>query len=317
MGFVAAAITAILGANIVLARNLVRGGARRARAALAVVTILALDGGSGFGGLALYRYYNHTTPEEAAGEVVHTTRAMELRGRTLTLQVYRCAATAPHPLFLFTSGDGGWSPFCADVAAHVALGGRTAVGVDVKEYMTTFATPDRPLTPGEIAGDYAAIVDEALRIPGVDPGSKLVLSGWSLGAGYSVVAASDPQVHDLVENVVAIALPEYNELAWQPLDSVIYVTHGVPDEKLFNVKDYIAQLGGIPLLMFEASSDRLSPIAEARHLYDAASQPKQLFVIDANGHHFEGGEATFYAKLDGELGIPEGQAPVFVDTASG
>jgi len=57
---------------------------------------------------------------------------------------------------LFTSGDGGWSPFCADIAAHIAASGITVVGIDAKSYLVNFASPQKPITPEELTRDYDA-----------------------------------------------------------------------------------------------------------------------------------------------------------------
>src|SRR5262249_56469102 len=140
---------------------------------------------------------------------------------------------AHQALVLFTSGDGGWSPFCADVAAHIAATGLTVVGVDAKSYLVNFATPKKPLSPEDIVHDYDAIARLAIAQPGVDGKAPVVLAGWSLGAGYSVLVASQPEFGRRVSRVVAISLPPYAELAWKPTDAIIYLTHGRPGEKAF------------------------------------------------------------------------------------
>ena len=86
---------------------------------------------------------------------------------------------------------------------------------------------------------------------------------------------------------------------------------------VFDVGQYLPRLGGVPLVMIEATSDRLSPLAEAQKLYALAPEPKRLWVVTATGHHFEGGEADFYAHLDEAIGAPVGSGPVFHDTQSG
>src|SRR5262245_23586940 len=87
-------------------------------------------------------FYHHVTHEELSHEVKHSSFQVTIRGGPpLTLQLYQQQNAEHQPLVLYTSGDGGWSPFCADVAAHIASTGMTAVGLDSKEYLVNFASP--------------------------------------------------------------------------------------------------------------------------------------------------------------------------------
>ena len=87
-------------------------------------------------------FYHHVTHEELSHEVKHLTFQVTIRsGPPLDLQLYQQEHATNQPLVLFTSGDGGWSPFCADIAAHIAASGITVVGIDVKSYLVNFAEP--------------------------------------------------------------------------------------------------------------------------------------------------------------------------------
>src|SRR4029079_6409515 len=77
-------------------------------------------------------FYHHVTHEELPHEVKHSTFQATIRsGPPLDLQLYQSEQPNNTPIVLFTSGDGGWSPFCADVAAHIAASGITVVGIDI------------------------------------------------------------------------------------------------------------------------------------------------------------------------------------------
>jgi pimeloyl-ACP methyl ester carboxylesterase len=249
-----------------------------------------------------HRFYHHTTALEVSHVVEHTTFEMTLRGSTpVTLQLYQRANTSGQALVLLTSGDGGWSPFCADIAADIASTGKTVVGFDAKTYLTAFASSQKPVTPEELVRDYGDILNAALARAGLDQRSPVTLCGWSLGAGYSVLVATDASLKTRVLRVVAISLPELNELAWKPADALIYVTHGVPHEKVFNSGDYLARLAPVHLVMLNATDDDTSPLTPTRKLFDLAATSKQFYAVQAKGHHFEGGEATFYSDLEASL----------------
>ena len=262
-----------------------------------VISIAAVSGV-----VSYHRFYHHVTQQEISHAVEHTTFDIILRGSTrVTLQLYQQANAKGQTLVLFTSGDGGWSPFCADIAAHIAGTGKTVVGFDAKNYLTTFASTQKPVTPEELARDYGEILNGALTRAGVDKGSPVTLSGWSLGAGFSVLAASDTSLKGRVSRVIAISLPALNELAWKPSDALIYLTHGVPHEKVFNSGDYLARFAPVPLIMLNATDDDTAPLADAQKLFDRAANPKQLYAVRASGHHFEGGEEEFYRDLESSL----------------
>ena len=252
-------------------------------------------------------FYHHVTHEELSHAVKHSTFAATIRGGgpALHLQLYQQENAANQSLVLFTSGDGGWSPFCADIAAHIAAAGITVAGIDVKEYMTTFATPQHPLAPEELTRDYDTIARLATAQPGVDSKAPVVLAGWSLGAGYSVLVASQPQFTIPVSRIVAISLPAYGELAWKPTDAIIYVTHLRPHEKSFEARDYLKKLNQTPIVFLNATNDNTAPFGEAQSLYEAAAGVKRFYAVKASGHHFEGGEKEFYQDLDQGLAIPQ------------
>ena len=253
-----------------------------------------------------HQFYHHVTHEELSHEVRHSTFPASLRGGpALELQLYQQENAKNQPLVLFTSGDGGWSPFCADVAAHIAASGMTVVGFDAKTYLTTFATPKNPVTAEELTRDYDELARIALAQPGVDEKTPLVLAGWSLGAGYSVLVSSQPTFDVPVSRIVAISLPEYGELAWQPADSIIYITHGTPHEKNFDVHQYLKKLSRTPIVFLNATDDDTAPLREAKSMYEAAASAKRFYAVKASGHHFEGGEKEFYQDLDAGLSLPD------------
>ena len=279
------------------------GPRRRFRWRWPLTTVAFLVVAATAAGMVWYHRFNHhVTPQELSHEVGHATFAASIRaGAPVQLQIYQQANAKNQSLVFFSSGDGGWSPFCADVAAHVAASGKTVVGFNLKEYLTTFASSQKPVTAEELGRDYNDLIKAALSRPGVDPQGQVTLAGWSLGAGYSVLVSSDNNLRNQIGRVVAISLPTYNELAWKPTDALIYITHGTPREKVFDAQEYLPRLAPVPLAMLNATNDDTSPIAEAHTLFDKATGVKRFYAVTASGHHFEGGEAEFYRDLDESL----------------
>jgi len=251
-------------------------------------------------------FYHHVTHEELSHEVKHSTFQVTIRsGPPLDMQLYQQENARNQPLVLFTSGDGGWSPFCADIAAHIAATGITVVGIDAKSYLVNFASPQKPLSPEDLSRDYGAIARAAITQPGVDDKAPLVLAGWSLGAGYSVIAASQQEFSVPLSRVIAISLPAHGEMAWRPADAIIYFTHGTPREKVFEAEQYLKQLKQTPIIFLNATNDKNAPLREAQSLYEATPGAKRFYAVKASGHRFEGGEQEFYQDLDLGLSLPQ------------
>ena len=247
-------------------------------------------------------FYHHVTREELSHEVKHSTFQATIRsGPPLDLHLYQQEHAVNQPLVLFTSGDGGWSPFCADIAAHIAAGGITVVGIDVKSYLVSFASPQKPVTAEDLTRDYDSIARIAIAQHGIDVKAPVVLVGWSLGADYSVIVASGLSVP--VSRIVAISLPLYGERAWRPTDSIIYFTHGTPNEKVFDARQYLKKLNETPIVFLNAINDSNAPFREAQMLYETTPGAKRFYSVKASGHHFEGGEKEFYQDLD--LSLPQ------------
>jgi pimeloyl-ACP methyl ester carboxylesterase len=264
--------------------------------------LLLLVSATAYGMVWYHRFYHHLTVQEISHEVQHSTFQTTIRGGTpVTLQIYQQSNAVNQPLVLFTSGDGGWSPFCADIAAHLAATGRTVVGFNVKDYLVTFASSQKPVTPEELTSDYESIINSSLTQPGVAAGTRATLAGWSIGAGYSVLMAVEPRLNGRVGQVIAISLPIYNELAWKPTDALIYFTHGTPHEKVFDTRKYLPELGSTPISMINATKDDTSPYNEAQSLAAFVKGPKEFYTVQAEGHHFEGGENELYHSLDQAL----------------
>jgi dienelactone hydrolase len=251
-------------------------------------------------------FYHHVTREELSHEVKHSTFQATIRsGPALDLHLYQQEHATNQPLVLFSSGDGGWSPFCADIAAHMAATGITVVGIDIKTYLVNFASPQKPITVEDLTRDYDTIARLALAQPGIDTKAPVVLAGWSLGADYSVIVASDHGLNIPVSRIVAISLPLYGERAWRPTDSIIYLTHGTPNEKVFDVRPFLKKLNEVPIVFLNAINDTNAPFHEGEALFQATPGAKRFFSVRASGHHFEGGEKEFYQDLDLGLSLPQ------------
>ncbi len=221
-----------------------------------------------------------------------------LRGVNQTLYVYDPQpGKADPPVALVASGDGGWHLFITEIGEHLASRGYPVIGLDSKEYLESLSKP-KALEPALVTSDFAALIRFAQK---ESQRKSAVLVGWSEGSGLAVLGALDPATRPNLRGVVAIGLPELNELAWRWSDAVIYMTHKVPNEPTFNSKDYVGKVAPLPLAIIQSTHDDFVPVATAREIYARAQEPKQFILIDARSHRFDGQREAFWQALDGAL----------------
>ena len=219
-----------------------------------------------------------------------TTATFTLRGQHLTLHL--SGQTSGEPVIV-ASGDGGWIHLGPRAADTLARAGYFVVGVDSKQYLSAFTSGKVTLSEQEVQKDFAALVEYAAK----GRRAKPILLGVSEGAGLSVLAATASAMKDVVRGVVALGLPDLNELGWRWKDAIIYITKGVPDEPTFSVSRMIDRVAPLPLAALHSSHDEFVPVAVITDLIGRAREPKRLWVIDATDHAFSGGEQEFERRL--------------------
>jgi len=183
---------------------------------------------------------------------------------------------------IVSSGDGGWIHLGPHVAEALAARGYFVIGFDTRAYLSGFTAGASTLRPEDVAADYRELVRYAAR---GSPG-RPVLVGVSEGAGLSVLAAADDATKSLIGGVVAIGLPDLNELGWRWKDSWIYVTHGVPNEPTFSSAAFVGHVSPLPLAVIHSTRDEFVTAAQIQSTMDRAAEPKQLWMIDAADHRF-------------------------------
>ena len=240
------------------------------------------------------RAFAHTTPLDVARGVPSGSRGTDtvvLRGRPQLVHVYGIRGTGD-PVIV-SSGDGGWMHLGPHVAEVLAAKGYFVVGFDAKAYLKSFTSDTVTLRADEVPADYRALIDYAAK----GSAGKPILIGVSEGAGLSVLAAADPATKPVVGGVIALGLPDLNELGWRWKDSLIYVTHGVPNEPTFSAAALVNRVTPIPLAAIHSTRDEFVPVAAAQRMMERASEPKRLWVVNASDHRFSDNVEEFDRRL--------------------
>jgi hypothetical protein len=231
-------------------------------------------------------------PLNAAADITAdpTTETIGIRNQLQTLYVYGTRGAAP---VLVSSGDGGWMHLAPHVAEVLAARGYFVVGFDVKQYLSGFTSGSETLSARDVPGDYRTLTEFAGR----GTQQRVLMIGISEGAGLSVLAATDPHSKTSIAGVIGLGLPDINELGWRWQDSLIYLTHSVPNEPTFSASAVAASLSPVPLAAIQSTNDDYVSLAEVEKVIQHALEPKRLWIIKAADHSFSDNRSELDARM--------------------
>lgn len=205
-----------------------------------------------------------------------------LRGQAQDVYFLAASGNGPHKKVIYAPGDGGWRGFGITIAEQMARSGYDVYGIDTRRYLQSFANAS--LKPHDIAGDYRTLAEWARG----KSAEKVLIVGWSEGAGMALVAAAEAPSRELYSGVVAIGTTEKNILAWKWSDLWAEAMKTLPNEPTFNSADYIGRVAPLPIFMIASRKDEFVTEEMTKQLFARASNPKKLAMIDAGDHKFTG-----------------------------
>jgi len=234
----------------------------------------------------------------AAAYTTFTTRVM-LHGQPLELHMAVPATPAADaPIVLYASGDGGWFGAAVDMFQQLARSGYPVAGFSSRSFLK-IQRAHGLVDAAQLAADYEAIVAHARAASHQGDASRVVLTGWSRGAAFAVLAAAEPAGRDRLAGIIAIGLGAGEDLAVVSDDDA--TDDGEPDgagrKWPFDTYATITRLGPLSCAVIQASHDNYLPAAEARRLFGPDTDRRRLYAIDAKNHRFSGGKAAFDAAL--------------------
>ncbi len=211
--------------------------------------------------------------------ISQTENNVDIRGKNQKLNLYGSPGNAP---VVLSSGDLGWAGLVVYVAEFLSSQGYYVIGLNTKLYLASFTSNNSALNPRDVPGDYRTLI----ALAGQRTSTKPILIGISEGAGLSVLAATDPEVKTRIRGVLALGLPDQNELGWKWQDFTIWITKKAPNEPSFMVEDIIGKVSPLPLAEIHSTHDEFLPLDKAKAMFSKAGEPKQMWVIEATNHRF-------------------------------
>ncbi len=239
----------------------------------------------------------------AASTSAESMDSITLRGKAQLLYLYGDRAGDP---ILLSSGDLGWVGLVVHVAEFLSSQGFYVVGFNSKAYLSSFTTRKSALDPQNVPADYRVLVDYARQAKGNIP----ILAGVSEGAGLSVLAATEPALKRQIRGILALGLPDQNELGWRWQDFTIWITKKAPDEPSFMVEDIIGKIAPIPLAEIHSTHDEFLSLDQARKMFAKAGEPKRMWVIEAANHRFSNNRSELDARILEALHWIQRQTPL-------
>ena len=218
---------------------------------------------------------------------------LPLRGKTLSLTHLESNAKVTEAAIIFLPGDGGWRGAAVSMGRAISLWGYDVYGFDTKKYLESFTEGDAKLSREELAADMRSL---ASQVAGASK-RRVILVGWSQGAGMAVAAASGVHGAGPIRGILTLGLPESAVLGWDWKATLAIIARREPDQPGFTVKPLLPAVAPTPIWMIHGSEDEYTTPQAALGLFHFASEPKQMEEIPGANHRFDGHQDDLYRSL--------------------
>ena len=175
------------------------------------------------------------------------------------------------PVVVYFHGNGGHIGYRAARLRRFAWHG---FGVFMQEYRGYGGNPGTPTEAGLYADGEAAL--DFLAHSGIRA-SRLVIYGESLGSGVAVSLAIRRDIACLILEAPFTSVAEVAQYHYSFVPASMLV------RDRFNSLSRIGQVRA-PVLVLHGERDRIVPVRFGRALYDAAPEPKELWLAPEGGH---------------------------------
>ncbi|MHC4443618.1 MAG: alpha/beta hydrolase [Planctomycetota bacterium] len=193
--------------------------------------------------------------------------AGEARGTVLHLHGNAGNITGHFEHIIWLPGK-GWNVLCFDYRGYGSSEGR--------------------VTRAGTITDARAALDYLLRRPDVEA-SRIVALGQSLGGAIGIVLAAERE--EIRGLAVDGAFDNYRRITWwhikrNPILLIVgWWVPGVLISKGYEPIDYVGKIAPRRLFIMQGTKDKVVDPRTAGRLYDAAGEPKELWMIEGADHY--------------------------------
>jgi dienelactone hydrolase len=200
---------------------------------------------------------------------------------------------------LYASGDGGWFGAAVGMFRELATTGCPVVGISSKAFLKIDRPSKKLVDPRQLAGEYALVIGQARVALGLPSDTPVLLTGWSRGASFAVLAAGELRRTDRVVGVLAIGLPRGEDLTIDGPDDE--TDDGPTDDVVkrwpFDPYQQIVRLAPVPVAIIQATHDNYLPAARAQQLFGPDTDDRRFYTVDARNHRFSGSKPGLNRSL--------------------
>ncbi len=184
------------------------------------------------------------------------------------------SADAATPVLLFCHGNAGNLTYRLDNLEKLQQVGISTFIFDYRGYGRSQGQPSEAGLYQDGRAAYDFITGELAVAP-----KQLVAFGRSLGGAIAIELAVDPQ-YPLAGLIVESSFTSLSDLA------AIFFPQ-LPPQRLSGQYESLAKISQIPvpLLLVHGQRDELIPFTQAQQLYEAAPEPKTLYVVPEGMHN--------------------------------
>jgi dienelactone hydrolase len=225
---------------------------------------------------------------------------IQLRGHKFVLHTYLpvSATVSNRPVVLYISGASGWHAFDDHIAGTMAAHGAAVYGFSLHSYLTAFYDSHHPATVENLGEDYWLLMKEVRRVARLDESTRMILSGWSLGAGYALIAAANPQIKPHVKGVICVAVSRDNESFYSLVDALKSKFGMQTRGPFLDAAKALKEGGSTTVAILQAERDKSASPKEADMLLDKANVKtsdtlRVSIVKGASNHRFDGARKDF------------------------
>lgn len=229
------------------------------------------------GGDALFYFPTHDVPATPAqwGYRFDDVTFPSVDGTKLHGWFVRAQAKKPKGTVVFSHGNAG------SLGHHIGYGiwfvpaGYNVFFYDYRGFGKSAGTPERRRMIDDVQAAFAYVKTRR----DVDA-KRLVSFGYSLGGAQSLTALGEKPVPGVRAVITEGAFYSYREMA--NIMAGKFGHNMTTDD--FSPRDSIAKISPLPVLLVHGKDDAVVPVTQARSLFAAAKEPKQLWEVPKGGH---------------------------------
>jgi dienelactone hydrolase len=228
---------------------------------------------------------------------------VEVGGKKLEVEFAKPESPrVPALLVVFATGDAGWMGASGDVFDHLADNGYYVAGYDSKAVVRHVKGTGGTRTIPKAAAAIDELITRSKETLGLPPATPVIVTGFSRGANFVVLAAGAKALQRDVAGAVAMSLTRETDFLDAPPAAERPPELQIDDKGRIQTYPAIALAGPIPFAVIQADGDKYVGAAEARRLFGPDTSTRRLYEVKSTSHGFGGARDELLHDLDDALG---------------